>query len=130
MYHKLLRQLRSPTKGDVPDTHGDDYVLGKAESESMSAEFPGLITANLSGAGRARNQRRKGVNNGRAFGQGGRKASVAKVWIQAALTKGTGTEKLTEWLQSFIRELRADIAFALFCSACSLFPLLSVLSFV
>ena len=55
----------------------------------MAAEFPGLITANLSGPGRQRGGKRRGVNNGRAFGQGGRKASVAKVWIQAALTKGT-----------------------------------------
>ena len=56
----------------------------------MAAEFPGLITANLSGPGRQGGGKRRGVNNGRAFGQGGRKASVAKVWIQAALTKGTG----------------------------------------
>jgi len=90
MYHKLLRQLRSPVKGDVPDTQGDDYLLGQAESESMMSEFPGLLSANLAGPGAGRAGKKRGVNNGRAFGKGGRKAATAKVWIQAALTKGTG----------------------------------------
>jgi hypothetical protein len=88
MYHKLLRQLRSPVKGDVPDTQGDDYLLDQAESESMAAEFTGLLTANLSAGGGRSSARRRGANNGRAFGKGGRKSAEAKVWIQAALTKG------------------------------------------
>jgi len=90
MYQKILRVVRSPTKGDVLDTQGDDYLLGQGETESLAADFPGLITANLSGPGRQGRGKRKGMNNGRAYGEGGRKSSVAKVWIQAALTKGTG----------------------------------------
>jgi hypothetical protein len=127
MYHKLLRQLRSPVKGDVPDTQGDDYLLDQAESESMAAEFTGLLTANLSAGGGRSSARHRGANNGRAFGKGGRKSAEAKVWIQAALTKGAWRQQHAKHNElsarchgshPFMRILALTLALICFCCIC------------
>ena len=86
---KMLRVLRSPVKGTTPNTRGDDYVLDSTES-TPAGIFPGLISANLSSGLRDKGGKKAGKDTGRSFGKGGRKSARACVWIQKAITRGTG----------------------------------------
>lgn len=114
MYTKILRVLRSPVKGKVKTTSGDDYMLGQDETQSKNSHFTGLITANLSPPAPKRPARRAGKDTGRSYGKGGRKSARAHVWIQKAINKGQ-EEQRTEWRSAVCMPVCMPVSLSVIC---------------
>jgi hypothetical protein len=63
--------------------------LSRARPRARCSSRARASAANMVGNAKARRGKRSGKDTGRSYGQGGRKAAKAKVWIQKSILKGT-----------------------------------------